>query len=213
MAARLEAMVSIKRFRLDAEASLASGNWRAPDGSTAVPVRIDLSAIYRRRGLELSGGYRLVLKRFADDEPETVTRGHVLLGSASRQLRLSSTLSQATGQSLPGFSLDTRWKPGLFPVLLPGLVFETSWKTKDGLAERFDTEASLKGGAKLRWSMNAGLRHDTRGRHAKGSASVLAPFGSGSLRLGLKSDGWLPLEGDLPDFPLVLSVTWGFVGP
>ena len=213
LAARLEAMLASRRLRLDAEVSVASEDWRAPDGATAAPARLDMSALYRRRGLELSGAYLQVRKNLIDDKPETTLRGQVLLGVGSRELKVASTLSQAAGQRLPDFTLDTRWKPGLFPTLMPGLAFETAWKTKDGQSERFDAGASLGGAGKVRWSLDGSLRYDTRGRHIKGSASVLTPLGDGSLRFGLKTDGWLPLAGELPEAPLVLSLVWTFSGP
>jgi hypothetical protein len=163
--------------------------------------------------MELSAGYRLVHKSLTREESEAIVRGHVLLGSGDRELKLATSFSQVVGQSLPDFNLDTRCKPGLFPALLPGLAIETAWKTKDGQAERFDWGASLKGGQKLRWALEAGLRYDARGRQLKGAASVTAPLGDSSLRCGLKSDGWLSLSGELPDAPLVFSLAWTFSGP
>lgn len=213
MAARLEALLATKRLRFDAEASLTRGDWRAPDGATAVPVRFDLSGLYRRRGLELSGAYRLVSRSTGKDGLETGIRGHILLGGGGRELKLATTINQTSGQSLPVFTLDTSWRPGLFPVLLPGLVLETSWKASDGRSERMDSGASLKGGRELRWTMDAGLRYDTQGRHLWGAASILVPLGGNSLRFGLKSDGWLPLGGELPEAPLVLSFALNFSGP
>ncbi|MFH2113531.1 MAG: hypothetical protein ABIJ86_03360 [Spirochaetota bacterium] len=213
MAARLEAMLAIRRLRIHAEASLASDDWRAPDGATAVPVRLDLSTLYRHRGLELSAAYRLVSQDIADEGTESGLRAHVQLANGKREYRLATTLSQANGQNIPDLTVDTSWKPGLFPAILPGLSIQTSWKSKDGLSERFDAGASLKGGRKLRWSMDTGLRYDTQGRHIKVSTSVMAPLGGSSLRFGLKSDGWIPLDGELPDAPLVLSVAWSISVP
>ena len=136
-----------------------------------------------------------------------------MLTKKGSEFKLASTFSQAAGQSLPDFTLDTCWKPGLLPTILPGLALETSWKAKDGLSERFDVGASLKGGRKLRWSMDSGLRYDTKGRHLKGTASILVPLGCSSLRFGLRSDGWIPLSGEQAEAPLVLSVTWRFSEP
>ena len=213
MVARLEAMLSLGRFRLDAEGSLASAGWRAPDGTTAIPIRLDLSALYRRRGMELSGAYRFECKNLLDAQAVTGLHGQIVMGGGGRELRLASSLGTKAGQSLPDFTLDSRWKPGVFPFFLPGLALETTWKTKDGLAEHFDAGASLKGGRKVRWSLDGNLRYDTKGRHIKGSAVVLTPFGDGTLRFGLKSDGWLPLAGELPEVPMVLSLLWSFRGP
>jgi hypothetical protein len=210
LAARLEAMLALGRLRLDAEASIASEAWRAPDAAAAVPVRLDIAALYRRRGLELSGAFLLVRKDLSDDKPGTTFSSQILLGGGGRELRIASSLSQAAGEDLPGFTLDTRWKPGLLPTVLPGLAFETAWKTRDGLPERFDAGASLRGGRNLRWFLDGSLRYDTQGRYVKGSALVLTAFGDGSLHFGLRSDGWLPLAGELPDAPLVLSLAWHF---
>ena len=213
MAARLEAMLSLGRFRIDAEGSLASARWRAPDGTTAMPIRLGLSALYRRRGMELSGAYRFEYKNLLDAQAVTGLHGQIVMGGGGRELRLASALGTTAGQSLPDFTLDARWKPGVFPSLLPGLALETAWKTNDGLAERFDAGASLKGGRTVRWSLDGSLRYDTKGRYIKGSAVVLTPLGDGSLRFGLKSDGWLSLAGELPEAPLVLSLVWTFSGP
>lgn len=213
MAARMEAMLAIRRIRFDAEVSVARGYWRSPAGATAVPVGFDLAALYRFRGLELSGAYRQEHKSLADEEPWRSIRGYLLVGSGSRGFKLAGTLGQASGQELPDFTLDTRWWPGLFPAFLPGLALVSTWKTKDGLSERFDLGASLKGGGTLSWSLDAGLRHDSLGRYMRGAASVMAHFGNTSLRFELESDGWLALAGGFPDAPMVLSLVWSFRSP
>jgi hypothetical protein len=213
MAGRLESMLAIRRLRFDAEASLTGDGWRAPDGVTAVPARVDVSALYRNRGLELSGACRKVLKDASDEGSETVLRAHIQMSDGKREFKLASTLTHSGGDSLPAIALDTRCIPGLFPALLPGLVLETSWKAEDGLSERFDVGASLGGGRTLCWSMYAGLRYDGMGRHLKGSSSILVPLGGNSLRFGLRSNGWIPLAGGQPDDPLVLTIAWCFSSP
>jgi hypothetical protein len=210
MAGRLEAMLAIKRLRFDAETSLASDGWRAPDGVTAVPIRLDLSTLYRNRGLELSGACQQVLKDSTAEGPETRFRFHIRLSDGEKEFKLASTLSQASGQSIPAITLDTRSRPGLLPSLLPDLVLETSWKAVDGLSERFDIGASLGGGRTLFWSMYAGLRYDRLGQHLKGTTSILVPLGGNSLRFGIRSNGWVPLAGGQPVDPLVLTITWRF---
>ncbi|MGD9940624.1 MAG: hypothetical protein AB7T74_12555 [Clostridia bacterium] len=213
MAGRLEAMLAVRRLRIDAEASLTSDGWRAPDGVTSVPAQLDLSTLYRNRGLELSGTYRQVLKDASDEGPETGLRAHVQLSDGKRDFRLASTLNQAGGQSIPAITLDTRCRPGLLPAPLPDLVLETSWKAEDGISERFDIGASLKGGRTLSWDLYAGLRYDKLGRHLKGTTSILVPLGGNSLRFGIRSNGWIPLAGKQPADPLVLTIGWCFSSP
>ncbi len=186
-AARVEGLLSVGRWRLEATISATSPAWAGLCGASSEALKVACELRYLGRALSLGAAYRFGLEDWDAGSPASTLRGGASL--RGRLGTLGADGSIALGDSIVA-TLDASFQPGF----LPCLRVDTSWRAVDGVPSRFDATARLSAGERPRIVADLGIRFLPEGRSVKSSLSCAMPMKGLALGCELGTDGWILID-------------------